>query len=126
MELSIILAKFWGLYLLIISLALLFNKKNIKILFDSFSTPESMMMSGFLSLFIGLFMVLKHNIWVNDWTVIITIFGWLALLKGICRIFFPEALSKRLPKFKNSSFMPIAFFLALLLGLYLTIVGFNS
>lgn len=45
---------------------------------------------GYLSLFLGLISVLLHNIWTMDWHVLITIFGWLALLKGIIVIAWPE------------------------------------
>ncbi|WP_396921825.1 hypothetical protein [Mycolicibacterium sp.] len=45
---------------------------------------------GYLSLFLGLISVLLHNVWTMDWHVLITIFGWLALLKGIIVIAWPE------------------------------------
>lgn len=45
---------------------------------------------GYLSLFSGLISVLLHNIWVMNWHVLITVFGWLALIKGIIVIAWPE------------------------------------
>jgi hypothetical protein len=45
---------------------------------------------GFLSLFLGLASVLLHNVWELNWHVLITIFGWLALIKGILVIAWPE------------------------------------
>ena len=45
---------------------------------------------GFLSLFLGLTSVLLHNVWEPNWQVLITIFGWLALIKGIIVIAWPE------------------------------------
>ncbi|OKH83723.1 membrane protein [Mycobacterium sp. SWH-M3] len=45
---------------------------------------------GYLSLFLGLISVLLHNVWTMDWHVLITIFGWMALLKGIIVIAWPE------------------------------------
>jgi hypothetical protein len=45
---------------------------------------------GYLSLFLGLTSVLLHNVWVLNWHVLITIFGWLALVKGIIVIAWPE------------------------------------
>jgi hypothetical protein len=45
---------------------------------------------GYLSLFLGLASVVLHNDWVMNWHVLITIFGWLALIKGIIVIAWPE------------------------------------
>jgi hypothetical protein len=45
---------------------------------------------GFLSLFLGLASVLLHNVWELNRHVLITIFGWLALIKGILVIAWPE------------------------------------
>jgi hypothetical protein len=38
---------------------------------------------------IGLLIVVSHNIWVKDYRVVITIFGWLSLVKGIAYMAFP-------------------------------------
>ena len=45
---------------------------------------------GLLGFVIGYFLVAYHNIWTGGWTIIITIFGWLALLKGLMMIVIPE------------------------------------
>lgn len=45
---------------------------------------------GYLSLFLGLVSVLLHNEWTLSWHVLITIFGWLALIKGVIVIAWPE------------------------------------
>ncbi|MGV0806189.1 hypothetical protein [Mycolicibacterium setense] len=45
---------------------------------------------GYLSLFLGLASVLLHNVWELNWHVLITIFGWLALIKGVIVIAWPE------------------------------------
>jgi hypothetical protein len=41
-------------------------------------------------LILGLISVLLHNIWVANWHVLVTIFGWLTLIKGILVIAWPE------------------------------------
>ncbi len=79
--------------------------------------------SGLFNLIIGLLVILSHNIWVADWRVLITIMGWLALTKGIVRLFFPEKLPKLAKKVSESWFMVIcALFLSI--GIYLTYIGF--
>lgn len=45
---------------------------------------------GYFSLFLGLASILLYNGWTLSWHVLITIFGWLALIKGIIVIAWPE------------------------------------
>lgn len=130
MELSIFLAKAWGLYLLIIALAFLINKNIFKILLRLFENEGAVFASGVFNLMVGILMVLSHNIWTPDWRVIITLFGWIALAKGIIRLFWPRLLInvviKRIGKLKDSGWISVLLGIALLLGLYLSFIGFTS
>jgi hypothetical protein len=45
---------------------------------------------GALALTGGLAIVLTHNVWIWDWPVIITIIGWLMMVRGTLRIVVPE------------------------------------
>jgi hypothetical protein len=44
---------------------------------------------GMLTLVAGLAIVNAHNLWVPDWRVIITVLGWLAIVRGVVAILFP-------------------------------------
>jgi hypothetical protein len=44
---------------------------------------------GMLTLIAGLAIVNAHNLWVADWRVIITLLGWIAILRGIASMMFP-------------------------------------
>ena len=44
---------------------------------------------GMLTLVAGLAIVNAHNLWVPDWRVIITVLGWLAIIRGVVAILFP-------------------------------------
>ena len=46
-------------------------------------------MVGLVALLIGLTIVNVHNFWIAGWPVIITLFGWLAIIGGIIRMAFP-------------------------------------
>lgn len=46
--------------------------------------------AGLLALIAGIAIVRVHNHWSNDWTVIVTIFGWLAILGGLVRMWMPQ------------------------------------
>ncbi|MGD9502706.1 MAG: hypothetical protein AB7V40_09510 [Methyloceanibacter sp.] len=46
-------------------------------------------LTGVLALAAGVAIVNVHNVWVPDWRVIITVLGWLFVLRGIMLIVFP-------------------------------------
>ena len=90
MQLSIFLARFFGIYVLITGL-FLFSQGDIvrKALKEFYQSPALMMVSGALNLMVGLLIVLSHSVWETHWSVIITVIGYLALLRGLLRFFSP-------------------------------------
>jgi hypothetical protein len=48
--------------------------------------------TGILALTAGLAIVNAHNLWVADWRVIVTILGWLLVLRGVMLLVFPSAV----------------------------------
>jgi len=49
--------------------------------------PPVVYLSGVLMFAGGLAIVRAHNQWVRDWTVLITLSGWFALVLGLFRMF---------------------------------------
>jgi hypothetical protein len=49
--------------------------------------PPVVYLSGVLMFVGGLAIVRAHNHWVRDWTVLITLSGWFALVLGLLRMF---------------------------------------
>jgi hypothetical protein len=49
--------------------------------------PPVVYLSGVLMFVGGLAIVRAHNHWVRDWTVLITLSGWFALILGLFRMF---------------------------------------
>ena len=85
-----------------------------------------MYLSGFLALIIGNLLVVSHNVWTADWRVIITIFGWLSLLKGVVRLFFPSIAIKNVDTLlRNKLLVPLLVVFGAL-GLYLSYIGFMA
>lgn len=79
---------------------------------------------GFTAVILGILIVNYHNIWVKDWTVLVTILGWLALMKGVLIIAFPsfvQSYSKLIFEGKGLQFFP---YIAALVGLMFGYFGF--
>jgi uncharacterized membrane protein len=48
--------------------------------------------TGMLAMVAGLAIVNAHNVWVRDWRVVITVLGWLFILRGFMNLVFPETV----------------------------------
>ena len=126
MEHSIFLAKVMGLYLLIVPAAALLKRKQFAELAKEFVTSLAVVfLSGLVSLVLGLLIVVSHNVWTADWRAIITTIGWLALVKGVVRILFPEKLATFVID-PSSTRWTLALIVLLGLGIYLTYIGFSA
>lgn len=58
--------------------------------------------AGMLSLILGLITVILHNYWTYDARMLITLFGWMAIAKGVVRIAFPDKLHKAISPLKKN------------------------
>ena len=80
-----------GLTYLTIGLGMLASPRFYKEMLNKMIDNEAVLfITGLLVFVIGYFLVAYHNIWTGGWIIIITIFGWLALLKGLMMIVIPE------------------------------------
>ena len=85
-----------GILYLAVGIGMIISPNFYKNLLAALSEhPPAVYLSGLISLGVGFLLVTFHNIWkVNEWTVIITILGWVALLKGLIVLIVPNAAIK--------------------------------
>lgn len=80
-----------GLAYLAIGLGMLINPRFYSKMLNKMIDDEAVLfVTGLLVLVIGYFLAAYHNIWTGGWTIIITVIGWLALLKGLMMVIIPE------------------------------------
>lgn len=120
--LSIFLAKVWGIYLIALCFSLL-NKATRKNLFILIA-KEEISLSGLITLIIGIAMVVSHNVWTG-WPIVITIIGWLGVIKGVCLLFFPAAMRRIYMRMQNSNWIYVLLVIGVVLGVFLTYAGFK-
>jgi len=118
MDNSIFLAKFWGWYLIIFFLILTFNPKRIKQIFNDLNDEKFLITSSFVAIIVGLLNILFHNIWEPNWTLIITLIGWVSLFIGLSLFIFPKRTIAIL-KFINIKLVQVIYTLLFLTGLFL-------
>lgn len=126
MEKSIFLAKVLGPYCIIVALGIMFNLKTYhKVMEDFFKNSALIYLGGVIALLIGLLVALVHNVWMADWAVIITIFGWLGIIKGAWLIILPNTVAKLTEAYqKNTALLMVHLVIIFALGIFLSVRGY--
>jgi hypothetical protein len=93
-----------GITYLVVGIGMLVNPVFYKKLLTNFSeNPPAIYLGGLVALLIGCLLVIFHNKWaVDGWSVIITIFGWAALIKGAFLIVLPKVSIQVSSAFKET------------------------
>lgn len=82
MNAAVFLAQFWGLSFVILGVLFLLRREVILGYMKSVvSEPGIILVAGYMSLSLGIASILVHNVWSLDWRGIITLIGWLSLVK---------------------------------------------
>ncbi len=127
MELSEFIARLLGAGLIVVSATILLRRHLfLKIAKDFTENYASLFTVGLLTFIAGFLIIEFHNIWVYNWTAIITIIGWLAIIGGIFRMAFPDVIQKIITaNEKNTIFLTFGAIISLALGLFLAAKGFH-
>jgi hypothetical protein len=127
---TIFLSRLLGLYFILVGLAMLVNRRAaVEIVMALVRNSPLMFMGGLIALVVGLAIVLAHNVWSGGvLPVIITIIGWIILIKGALILFLPpeQAAGFFLGSLHYENFLPLYAAFSLIFGAYLTYGGFRS
>ena len=111
---------------LAVGIGILINPDFYKKLYESFiEDTTALYLGGIMALVIGYLIVAFHNTWTKDFSVIITIVGWIALIKGVLIVVQPNimiALIKAIATKEN--FLKIEAIAIIIIGLALSFLGF--
>ena len=126
MERSRCIAKLIGPICIAGGVGMLFNTAVFKSMFER-GLPDHLLiyLAGFIALTAGLAIVVLHNKWECNWTVIVTLFGWLATIGGIVRMVAPQVVEQFGEQIiAHPNFFVIDGSVALLLGVLLSYFGY--
>jgi hypothetical protein len=125
MDTSLILARFWGIILVVLCGSMLINAKFYVRLVKAFQDESVRFLYFFVVLVIGAVNVSVLNQWSWDQKGLITLLGWGSLLKGSFGILLPDFSNRIIQKVKLS---PMVIYpsgiIMLIVGVYLLFVGF--
>jgi hypothetical protein len=126
MQTSIFLARLLGPLLLLTGAGIVLNPKSFRTIAGEVVRSVTLVyLFGFMDLAAGLAIVLTHNVWVASWRVLITLIGWLLLIRGAVRIVAPEIVMGYAAKvIRNKQVIPAAGAVVGVLGLVLCYFGY--
>ncbi len=121
------LGRLLGFFAILVALSMLAHKQAaMEMIATLGNSPQAVFAVGLIAIAAGLALILGHNIWSGGaLPVVVTLIGWLSLIKGLLCLFLPqEALAGLLcgPGFERYFYISPAISLAL--GLYLVYASF--
>lgn len=118
MDISIVLAKIIGSYFVIVAALIVFFPSSIHALINTIRDKGVAASMSLFTVIFGIIIVSLHNIWSLDWHGLITIIGWLTLVKGVVLFAKPELLLKQAVRMEGGSYY-IHALIAFVIGAYL-------
>lgn len=74
-------------------------------------------LNGTLLFIAGLAIVKSHNVWIYGWQTLVTIIGYIVIIIGLFRMFFPKIQKT---EFDNNYFILVVEIILILMGIFLT------
>jgi hypothetical protein len=123
---SVFLARLLGPALLIVGIGILLNQRYYRGMTNEFVASRPLFyLASIIGVIAGLAIVLVHNVWTLNWRVLITLLGWINLIRGALSILLPEQSFAYGGRMMAGKHMPmIAAVIALLIGLVLSYFGY--
>ena len=93
MQVSVFLARLLGPLRLLPGVGLLVNPRAFRTMATEVVGSITLVyLFGLFDFAAGLAIVLVHNVWTVNWRVLITLIGWLLLIRGTARILITDTL----------------------------------
>lgn len=125
-DISVFIAQIAAVLFLSVGIGYLLNAKHYrKMMSDLVKNPASLYTSAMVAIVLGMFIVRYHNFWEADWTVLITLIGWGAIIEGVLILAFPGFFVNKTKAFlKMNNFEMVIGWLSLILGAIFAYFGF--
>ena len=126
MSTYMLIVKVLGPLFVVVGAGMLLNADHYrKAMLDFNKSPSQNLFFSMIPLAFGVWILAVHNVWECSWKVLITIFGWIGIAKGVGLLVFPRPMSKLVEGYVKSKWaMTVNAVAGLLLGLVLIYYGY--
>ena len=123
-----LIAGLMGPVMLAMGIALLLNRQMFPQMVAQLAQNYIVIIfSGILALLAGIAVVRVHNVWSGGWTILVTVLGWLLIVSGLVRMWFPQLASPLAQSFgENETLIPAAGLVVLVIGALLSFKAYFS
>jgi hypothetical protein len=125
MDTTTFLSAIWGPVLLAAGLGFFFSRPfYVKVYRDLEKAPFAVIFFGMIAMAAGIAQILVHDLWGSFSEALVSLLGWGLLIKGIVCTTFPKFADRGGNWVLSEKMIPIIGGIAILLGLYLSWVGY--
>jgi hypothetical protein len=117
------LAVLMGSALVIVGITL-FNKSYFSAVMTDLANSKGLLwVTGLITFVMGMVVVALYHAWSTDWRVLVTLLGWLTVIKGAVIILFPSSMMLLYRRFLSNHLLTYSGVYALILGGLLLFLG---
>ena len=96
MTLTVYLARFFGVYIAVMGIVMIVRREAMLQLMSAFIDQRPLIfVLAMLRVLIGLAVVLAHNEWRGTVAIVVSLIGWITLLRGIALMLLPADTERR-------------------------------
>ena len=118
---TLTLIQIFGPVLFIMGISMLIRRETyIETMKDLSQNSAFAVFAGVVNLVVGLAIINVHNAWGTAPEVIVSLVGWLALVKGLHLSLSPDTFFRTTKKLLNNTFLLYGGFIIMALGMYLS------
>jgi hypothetical protein len=123
MNIANTLAVLMGSALVVMGITL-FNKSYFNAVMTDLANSKGLLwLTGFITFVMGMVVVALYNVWSADWRVLVTLLGWLTVIKGAVIMLFPSSMMLLYRRFLSNHLLTYSGIYALVLGGLLLFLG---
>ena len=122
---SILLAQIIGVLYLSVGIGMLVSKSHYQKLFQEFKTSATLIyIGGMMAILFGFIILHMNNVWEMSYIGVITLIGWIGIIKGIILLVKPDILMNQMPFW--TKYLGFASTIVILVGLMFSYYGFMA
>ena len=126
MNIANTLAVLMGSALVVVGITL-FNKSYFNAVITDLANSKGLLwVTGFITFVMGTVIVALYNVWSADWRMLVTLLGWLTVIKGAVIMLFPSSMTLFYRRFLSNHLLTYSGIYALLLGGLLLFLGLTK